>query len=221
MTATNPANLDPMVTSRAIGPHGDRQWKTGRRCEARAKSTGKQCQRAPIRGGNVCLVHGGKAPQVKASASRRLEVEEIETEVGNLIAFESFEGVSDPLEVLSELAARSLATERALAARVNDLASDDRLRYKASGAGTEQLRAEVVLWERWHSIAARHAETLAKFNFEERRVRMSERQGDLVAEVLKSIFARLHLTPEQEALVPVVVPEELRRVASVKSEVVR
>ncbi|MFC7488785.1 hypothetical protein ACOCJ7_07150 [Knoellia sp. CPCC 206453] len=217
----SPANPDPMVTSGAIGPHDDRQWKTGRRCSARAKSTGKQCQRAPIRGGSVCLVHGGTAPQVQASAARRLEVEEVEAEVRNLIAFESFEGVTDPLTVLSELAARALATEDALARRVNDLASSDSMRYRAAGAGTEQLRAEVALWERWHTIAARHAETLAKFNFEERRVRLSERQGDLVAEVLKAIFARLILTPEQQSLLPVVVPEELRRLASVPGEVVR
>lgn len=209
------------TTENSEVPSGPHACDEQRRCTARAKSTGVRCSNFAMRGATVCRLHGGKARQVRAAAARRLEVEAMETEVRNLIAFESFEGVSDPLEVLAELAARALATERALAARVNELASDDRLRYKAAGAGTEQLRAEVALWERWHSVAARHAETLAKFNFEDRRVRLSERQGDLIATALRTIFVRLQLTPEQEALVPTVVPEELRRLASVPGEVVR
>lgn len=34
---------------------------------------GVRCQRAPIRGGTVCRMHGGAAPQVKRAAERRLE----------------------------------------------------------------------------------------------------------------------------------------------------
>jgi hypothetical protein len=33
---------------------------------------GKRCGRAPIRGGKVCCVHGGKAPQTVAAAKQRL-----------------------------------------------------------------------------------------------------------------------------------------------------
>jgi hypothetical protein len=189
-------------------------------CTARSKRSGERCKAYPVRGATVCNTHGGAARQVRAAAARRLEVEEVETEVRNLIAFEALEGVDDPLAVLSELAARALATERALAARVNDLAQDDRLRYKASGAGTEQLRAEVALWERWHKQAASLADLLARHNFEERRVRLSEKQGALVVGVLRAVFARLALSPEQQAMLPTVVPEELRRIGSVPGEVV-
>jgi hypothetical protein len=41
-------------------------------CTAKSKSTGKQCARDAIAGGNVCRVHGGAAPQVKRSAQERL-----------------------------------------------------------------------------------------------------------------------------------------------------
>jgi hypothetical protein len=200
----------------AMGPLGTADRL---QCTARSKRSGERCRAYPVRGATVCNAHGGAARQVRAAAARRLEVQEVEEEVRNLIAFESLEGVDDPLSVLSELAARALATERALAARVNDLAADDRLRYKAAGAGTEQLRAEVALWERWHRQAAALADTLAKHNFEERRVRLSEKQGALVVDVMRAVFARLMLTPEQQALIPVVVPEELRRL-SVRGEVV-
>jgi hypothetical protein len=43
-----------------------------RRCTAR-RHDGQPCQRYAARGGNVCRVHGGAAPQVVAAAQRRLQ----------------------------------------------------------------------------------------------------------------------------------------------------
>ena len=45
---------------------------TERRCTAQAKSTGQRCNNPPIKGSNVCRVHGGAAPQVRRAATRRL-----------------------------------------------------------------------------------------------------------------------------------------------------
>lgn len=42
-------------------------------CTATAKSTGERCQRSAIKGGRVCPVHGGKAPQVEKKAQERLD----------------------------------------------------------------------------------------------------------------------------------------------------
>jgi hypothetical protein len=42
------------------------------RCTAHSKSTGKQCGRTAIPGGNVCRYHGGNAPQVRKAAAARL-----------------------------------------------------------------------------------------------------------------------------------------------------
>jgi HEAT repeat protein len=36
------------------------------------RTNGDPCRKAPILGGTVCDVHGGRAPQVKASAAQRL-----------------------------------------------------------------------------------------------------------------------------------------------------
>ncbi len=206
----------PTEPAGRMAPHG----ATGVQCHARAKATGERCRRAAIRGGTVCPVHGGRAPQVVAAAKRRREAAEVEEEVRGLLAFTSFEGVRDPLEALARLADESIAFKEALGARVNDLAGQ--IRYKASGAGTEQLRAEVALYERALDRTARMLDALAKSGFEERRVRMSEQQGALVAEVLRRVFARLDLSEAQRALVPTVVPEELRAIgsAAVRGEVV-
>lgn len=52
-----------------------------------------------------------------------------------------------------------------------------------------------------------------KAGIEERRVRLAEQQGALVAGVIRLILGDLHLTPEQLALVPVIVPQRLRELA--------
>lgn len=43
------------------------------RCTAKAKSTGRPCSNPAIRGGTVCRLHGGSAPQVKFAAMERLK----------------------------------------------------------------------------------------------------------------------------------------------------
>lgn len=48
----------------------------GRKCTATSKRSGKRCQRWPVNGSNVCPMHGGRAPQVKASAAKRLTLAE-------------------------------------------------------------------------------------------------------------------------------------------------
>lgn len=43
-----------------------------RRCTARSRRSGELCRRWAIRGGTVCIMHGGKAPQVQRKAAERL-----------------------------------------------------------------------------------------------------------------------------------------------------
>jgi hypothetical protein len=134
-------------------------------------------------------------------------MEELEAEI-SAIAFESSDGVRDPLRVLAELAERALATERALAARVNELARGGRLRYRTS-QGVEQLRAEVALWERWHRQAARLVDRLAHYGFFERKVALEEQEAALIVSIIRGILDDLHLTPEQETIATEVVPLRL------------
>lgn len=41
-------------------------------CTATSKRSGERCNRYAIEGGTVCIMHGGKAPNVKAAAAARL-----------------------------------------------------------------------------------------------------------------------------------------------------
>lgn len=80
----------------------------------------------------------------------------------------------------------------------------------AVNAWLEQYR-----WERKHLIDVTKAAISA--GIEERRVKLAEQQGALLNGVIRRILARLSLSPEQSALLPVVVPEELRRAAVMAS----
>src|ERR1019366_9474335 len=104
-------------------------------CTAKSKRSGERCRCYPMQGGTVCRTHGGAAGQVRAAARRRLQSQAVEAEVKNALAFESIEGVMNPLEAMSQLAAEVQATKDALAARVNAL---EVIRYSAVGSGTEQ-----------------------------------------------------------------------------------
>lgn len=44
-----------------------------RKCSAKSGRSGKPCQKYAIKGGFVCTVHGGRAPQVKAKAEQRIK----------------------------------------------------------------------------------------------------------------------------------------------------
>jgi hypothetical protein len=52
----------------------------GQQCTAMSKRTGKQCQRRAI-GSPVCIMHGGRAAQVRRKAEERVMVAELEAKV--------------------------------------------------------------------------------------------------------------------------------------------
>lgn len=81
-----------------------------RQCTATAKSTGERCERAAIKGGNVCHVHGGAAKQVKKKAQERLDemadstTATIQAQINDLE--KEYEGAEDPedkLAIMSEM----------------------------------------------------------------------------------------------------------------------
>lgn len=65
------------------------------RCTAR-RQDGQACRAMAARGANVCRVHGGSAPQVKAAAKRRLE-QAADVLVERLLGFALDGKVADPV----------------------------------------------------------------------------------------------------------------------------
>lgn len=169
-----------------------------------------RCRRDPLRGGTTCIKHGGSAPQVRAAAARRLDTARIEADRDAILAAEGAGPIEDPVEALAELTTEVLALKRALGARVNALTEFSTTDEK----GTEQLRATVAAYERALDRSGKFLEVLAKLGYAERMVRLSESQGDLLAQVIRRLLGDLELTPEQEAKAAEAVPRRLLEVVA-------
>lgn len=66
--------------------------------------------------------------------------------------------------------------------------------------------------DRFHRVCA----LALRSGIEERRVKLAESQGDLVAAVVNRILNRLNLSPDQWSAVPIIVPEEFRAIAAME-----
>lgn len=94
-------------------------------------------------------------------------------------------------------------------------------RDKTGGDDAGQTVVEQAGINIWYQLYLKEREHLAKVcslalraGIEERKVKLAESQGLLVADVIRRILGALGLTPEQMLLVPEIVPRELRALAS-------
>lgn len=181
-------------------------------------AAGRPCRKRPIVGGRVCPTHGGSAPQVRAAADARLRQREA------VLAVETF-GLPreiDPHAALLEELHRTAGAVEWLGAVVADLERGavvwgvTRVKTGGEDAGTTAeagVNTWVQLWqaERKHLVDVSKA--CAAAGIEERRIRLAESQGQLLAGVVRAVLDRLELSEAQRRLVSVVVPEEFRRAA--------
>lgn len=192
--------------------------KGGPPCAAH-RSDGQPCRNVAARGQDVCRFHGGSAPQAKAAAVRRQQAR------AALLAVETF-GLPvqvDPHQALLDELHRTAGAVAWLGAIVADLDQGEVVwgltREKVGGEdrGTTKeagTNAWVQLWQQERRHLVDVAKACVSAGIEERRVRLAEDAGRVLAGVVSAVLGRLNLTSEQQALVPVVVPEELRRAAT-------
>lgn len=96
-------------------------------------------------------------------------------------------------------------------------------RDKSGGDDAGQTVVEQAGINVWYQLYMKEREHLAKVSalalragIEERKIKLAEDQGNLVAAVLQRILNALNLTPSQWEQVPVIVPRELRALASLE-----
>ena len=195
------------------------------RCVAKARTSGEQCKRVAIEGGTVCRSHGGAAPNVKAAAARRVAEARAAEEMRLLAAPVDI----SPGDALIELVQWTAGEVRYWRAEVSLLAEADpdaltwgRTRHE-DGIGPEgpidKTTTEAVPHVAYRMLTdaqdrlARYAAAALRAGVEERRVRLAEDQGALVAQVIRAILDDLHLTADQASRVPEVVPHHLRLLA--------
>jgi hypothetical protein len=192
------------------------------RCKAKSRRTGDRCQRWPMLGQDVCPTHGGKAPQNLAAAARRMA----EVKAAKYVETFGLPREIDPRDALLEEVYRTAGAIDWLHAQVQELQRDEvtwgktEETDKGSGefTGTDITHAAAVnvwvqLWqsERKHLVDVSKAAISA--GIEERRVKLAEQQGALLAGVIKAVLGDLELTPEQAARAPRVVADRLRDVS--------
>lgn len=147
------------------------------RCTAHSSRTGNPCKMWAMRGGTVCSKHGGRAPRVKAKAQQRVAEKAITDALGRL----DITPIHDPLTALSDLAGEILAWKELAAARVADLQSLAQRNYTS---GSDEVRAEIQVFERAMDRAVHVLATIARLNIDERLVKISQQQADLVKTAL-------------------------------------
>lgn len=191
------------------------------KCSAR-KSNGEPCGAWAIRGGTVCRVHGGSAPAVKAAAARRLEEAKASAAATTL----GLPVEIDPHAALLGEVHRSAGVVAWLTLQVQQLQASEVVWGRTKEADQEggpgggySLREEgaaVNLWVKllgeWSDRLTRVAKAAIDAGVSERLVKLEERKGELIAELLANVIDddRIGLTGEQRQRAREVAAEQLR-----------
>jgi len=167
-------------------------------CKAISKQTGQRCKRKALPGGEVCRYHGGAAGQVKAKAAIRVEV----------MNWGLGDSHVDPGEVLLRLVTQSAARAQRYASELEALIDEEGLAaamvdeleiptnhggYKAG----EYIRGLAQLEAQERDRCAGFAMKAVAAGLAKRTVRVAERQGQLMVQMVQAALREVDLSPEQ------------------------
>lgn len=193
---------------------------------------GQPCAR-PCKPGETCNSHGGAAPQVARARARR----EQEAEAARQVATLGLAVDITPTDALLQEVQWTAGHVQWLRTKVQELDEqalvwgETKTVEKHSEDGAESSSTQAASVSVWYQLYAKERAHLVavstaalKAGVEERRVRLAEQQGDLVAAVIGRILDAMLVTLVAAGLgdtlravwtetVPVVVPRELRAIA--------
>ena len=187
----------------------------GGKCNAKTRSGGR-CSKAAgwgteHVGQGRCKLHGGNTPlHVKSAqiATAREAVNEL-----------ALPRNIHPMEALLEELARTAGAVRWLDEKVQSI-EEDKLVGPVGGAhgGFPEYKRSVwvSVWEDERAHMAKVAKLCLDAGIDERRVQLAERQGQLMAEVIKQILADLKLSPTQAKKAPAIVRNRLTALAQLE-----
>lgn len=208
-------------------PEGFEEFRPdgSRRCWGRNKRTKEQCGAPAMAGQNICRHHGGSAPQSIKAAKERISEEKARKLVatyGRKIDTTATEALLDEVQWTAGHVAwlRERVQEIESAAAVAGTDSEHPLIWgitrEKEGGEDRGITSEAApnIWlklyqqERTHLVKV--CSEAIRAGIEERRVRLAEAQGALIAQAIRAILTELHLTAEQQQRVPEIVPRHLR-----------
>lgn len=180
---------------------------------------GGPCHADVSPGFTVCWHHGANSPQAKKAAADRVAEAEARADVARFAARTDVHPAEALLELVQYQAGIVVYWRRVVeTVDEKDLVWGETKREKGVGPegpidkGTSEAAPHIayrLLTEAQRDLE-RYASSALKAGVDERRVRLAEQQGALVVRVIRGVLDALHLTPEQQQLVPTVVPAQLR-----------
>lgn len=193
-----------------------------RKCKAVTTTTGNPCSKWAIPGGTVCWFHGGKAKQVRNAANRRLA----EAAAAKAVATYGLPVDVSPTEALLNEVRWTAGHVVWLREKVQQLEAealtwglakrDDKQATEFPGVDVTETAA-INVWVDLYQKERRHLVDVCKVaitvGIEERYVKLAERQGEMLASVIRAILDDLGLSPEQAAKAPEIAARHLRAVA--------
>lgn len=203
-----------------------------RGCRAHSGRGTRPCGLRPVTGLQVCQVHGGRSPQAKAKSAAVKAEAKAAREVARL----GHRVVVHPAEALIDLVhwtAGEVAYWRNVVTQIADEQGDDgqpagyraltwgvtKVKEGGDDRGTTTAAGPHIAYTMLTSASDRlasYAAAALRAGVDERRVQLAERQGQLVADVIRGVLDALNLTPEQWELVPTIVPAQLRLLTATK-----
>lgn len=179
------------------------------RCGAKTQPArgGAPCKAFRRNGTNRCGRHGGASPQVKRVADQHLLQGKALVALARL---GSAAPITDPLRALAEIAGEITRWKDLMGAHVADLKS---VSYRSLESG-EQIKGEVLLYERALDRAAAVLASIAKLNIDERLAAIDERQAALVERAVMATLDSLNLTAEDKTTALRTLTRHLRVVAA-------
>jgi hypothetical protein len=149
------------------------------KCAALAERGTRECRNWAMQGMNVCKSHGGRAPQAKKAAARRLaEVETFQQLVDRVM----HSATTDPYEAVETELARATVITEALSQLVLDLDLEDDIIL----VGTENALVKWLNEERDRKV--KFSKVAHDMGISERTVRVQERQVALFAQAVSAML---------------------------------
>jgi len=177
-------------------------------CHAKAKNakpgTDGRCHKWPLSDRTRCKVHGGATPQAALKAAQI----RIERDVLAAVEKLGIEPVANPLLALQTMAGRVTAWVDVCQQYLSVVSG---MGY-STDAG-EQVRAEILVWERALDRAVHTLATLAKLNIDARLAAIEERQAEIVESAFAAAMGSLELDLERRADAEREFAKQLRLVA--------
>lgn len=193
----------------------------GRQC------VGKGRPHLAMIGQTVCGIHGGKNPRNFAAAARRIseaKAAKLVTTYGLKIETTATDALLEEVQWTSGHVAWLRERVQEIEQYSNNSDSENPLVWgitKRKSGGEDRGTTEESAPNVWIKLYQQERAHLVKVcseairaGIEERRVKLAENQGALVAQVIRAILGDLQLSPDQLARVPEIVPRHLRALAT-------